>query len=131
MSRYWVFFGQSRQVKVEDVLAQWRSIGPGARDALIILAAFLVVTGAVMVWAVFLRKPSRRHSHHHHHHHHHHSEERTPNSGAEAESEELHHGSRRRKWRRPRREHRPRNPTLAETGGLPPIRDPGPSERQP
>ena len=27
--------------------------------------------------------------------------------------------------RRPRRQHRPRNPTLAETGGLPPRRDPG------
>jgi hypothetical protein len=34
----------------------------------------------------------------------------------------------RRKWRRRRRDHRPRNPTLAETGGLPPIRQPRPPE---
>ncbi|MBM3821298.1 MAG: hypothetical protein FJ404_00145 [Verrucomicrobia bacterium] len=30
---------------------------------------------------------------------------------------------RRRKRRRQRRDHRPRNPTLAETGGLPPLKD--------
>ena len=29
----------------------------------------------------------------------------------------------RKKWRKPRRAHRPLNPTLAQTGGLPPIRD--------
>ena len=31
--------------------------------------------------------------------------------------------ARRRKFRKRRREHRGRNPTLAETGGLPPVRD--------
>jgi hypothetical protein len=30
----------------------------------------------------------------------------------------------RKKWRRQRREHRPLNPTLAQTRGLPPVRDP-------
>jgi hypothetical protein len=37
----------------------------------------------------------------------------------------------RRKLRRRRRDHRPRNPTLAETGGLPPIRPDGPSHTGP
>lgn len=32
-------------------------------------------------------------------------------------------GTMRRKFRRRRKSHRPRNPTLAETGGLPPSRD--------
>ena len=38
----------------------------------------------------------------------------------EGERGERHHGRRRRTS-----EHRPRNPTLSETGGLPPLRDPG------
>jgi hypothetical protein len=35
----------------------------------------------------------------------------------------------RRKHRRRRRAHRPRNPTLAETGGLPPIKTEGEIDR--
>lgn len=39
-----------------------------------------------------------------------------------------HHRGKRRKRLRA---HRPRNPTLAETGGLPPLRDDGPPPSQP
>jgi hypothetical protein len=44
------------------------------------------------------------------------------------EDEGHHHGRRRRhRRRRHRRDHRLRNPTLAETGGLPPPKPPEPS----
>jgi hypothetical protein len=45
----------------------------------------------------------------------------------EDEEEHHHHGRRRRRRRRHRRDHRLRNPTLAETGGLPPPKPPEPS----
>ena len=66
------------------------------------LADFFIVTGAIMlaalialIWLSFFRK-KRTHLHRHRH---------------------RHHGKKRR-----RREHRLLNPTLAQTGGLPPIR---------
>ena len=43
------------------------------------------------------------------------------------EEDHHHHGRRRRRRRRHRRDHRLRNPTLAETGGLPPPKPPEPS----
>ena len=91
--------------------------GP-TREGLIILGALGLVTLAVLIWVLFIRKPRRRH-----HSHQHHSHEFGMNPGAERETESGEAPSRRRKWRRPRRPHRPRNPTLAETGGLPPVRD--------
>ena len=61
-----------------------------------------VITVALLVWAVFLRRGPRR---------------------ARArllQDEPPSSGHRRRRHRR--REHRPSNPTLAETGGLPPVK---------
>jgi hypothetical protein len=84
-------------------------------------AFFLVVLG-IFAWAAFYRKPGR-HSHHHKHHHRHHDEPPAPllampdpNIGGRA----AHHHRRRK--RRSRHKEPPRNPTLAETGGLPPVR---------
>jgi hypothetical protein len=91
--------------------------GP-TREGLIILGALGLVTLAILIWTLFIRKPHRRH----HSHHHHHSHEWGKNPGAEKEAEGGEGSSKRRKWRRQRRPHRPRNPTLAETGGLPPVR---------
>lgn len=89
-------------------------------DSLIILGFIFVLAAALFSWAYFLRKrpsavlgsnalvrPKRRHSHRRHAHR------------EEAES------SRRIRVRRRRRRHSddlPRNPTLEETGGLPPLR---------
>ena len=113
-------------VEVEDVLAQWKTWSPSARERLIVFTAIALITVPVLVWAVFVRKArrrqrSRRHSHHHSHEP---AENVAPAEGDNVTTQPR----KRRKWRRPRREHRPRNPTLAETGGLPPVRRGGPPE---
>jgi FtsZ-interacting cell division protein ZipA len=82
----------------------------GLKEILIVIGAVTAISLVVLGWVVFFRKPGRRHHHLHHHHH----RPELPNS---SDSEP------RRKWRRRRRhDSRPRNPTLAETGGLPPAR---------
>jgi hypothetical protein len=111
-------------LEMDEVLAQWQRMSASTRECLIILAAIALITGATLIWAVFLRKTRRRQHGHHH----------SPESATEAAvdtSDEPVPGRRRRKWRRPRREHRPRNPTLAETGGLPPVRTGEPPEIRP
>lgn len=70
-----------------------------------VVPVVLVITGVVavlLVWAVFLRRAPR-------------------NPRARVLSEDPPRSSHRRR-RHKRREHRPTNPTLAETGGLPPVK---------
>lgn len=80
------------------------TLANGARSAMggvaAVFVASLVVVGLCILWAVFIRKPS--------------TESRR---GALSEGGSSSRGGRRR--RRSSKE-RPRNPTLAETGGLPP-----------
>lgn len=87
---------------------------PGSGAAIVIGSIALVAFG-VLIWAVAFRKPDdeRRHRKHHW---------RRKSSRRDSRSEESESsGSDRR--RRKRRKHRPANPTLAETGGLPPRRE--------
>lgn len=51
---------------------------------------------------------------------------RQPGDESVSVSGAAHHPHHRGKRRKRLRAHRPRNPTLAETGGLPPLRDDGP-----
>jgi len=101
------------------------------REVMIVTAAAAGVTLLVVLWAVYFRRKRRHHSHHHHHHHHSGQDRAsgmTPTQTAtEAEPASGSHRRRRRRWRR---DHRPRNPTLAETGGLPPVRRDSPPEPQ-
>lgn len=103
-------------------------------DLMLIVGAGLGIAALLIVWVLYARK--RRLSNHHHqhrqyhqHHQHGHQERssapaRPPEPVREEESDDSdqrqHHHHRRRRVRR--RDHRPRNPTLAETGGLPPVR---------
>ncbi len=66
--------------------------------------AFALVILGTFGWALIFKQPLRRH---------HHRASKPDTSGT------THHRHRHR-----RKEHRPVNPTLAETGGLPPERDP-------
>jgi hypothetical protein len=111
---------------VEDALARWKSLSQSNRERLVVLTAILLVAVPFAIWALFFSKRRRHRSHHHHHHHHSRevSETALPAELEDAPPQQR----RRRKWRRPRRDHRPRNPTLAETGGLPPVRSGGPPE---
>ena len=84
---------------------------------MILIGVLLLLTTLLLLWAAFIRKRRRRQRLHHYSHRH--SAGAAP---AEAPND-LPAGRRKhRKWRHRRREHRPRNPTLAETGGLPPFR---------
>jgi hypothetical protein len=115
----------------DAILAAWRS-DPAVLERILIFGAIGLVTALVLLWAVFIRKKRRRrHSHHHHHHAHHQSSGavEVPESPKD-ESLPAQEGKRGR-HRRSRRRHRRRNPTLAETGGLPPIRPESASESEP
>jgi type VI protein secretion system component VasK len=113
-------------VEVEDVLAQWKTWSPSALERLIVITAIILIAVSVLVWAVFVRKSRRRQRSHQHGHHH--SRDPARDEAAADGDDVTTQSQKRRKWRRPRREHRPRNPTLAETGGLPPMRTGGPPE---
>jgi hypothetical protein len=102
------------------------TLGPSTRNYLIVFGAVCVVTVLAVVWAVYLRKRRRRRSGHHGYHHSSESQRGRITSSRQDQSEPV-TGTRRR-WRRRRRPHRPRNPTLAETGGLPPVREERPPE---
>ena len=80
-------------------------------DVGLILAVGLGVALIFIIWAKFFRKAKADEPKHHW---------LAENEEPEDESEEGHR--RRKKRKRLRRDHRPRNPTLAETGGLPPQR---------
>jgi len=108
------------QLRPDEVLDQWRSLSASTRDSLIVFAAFTFVVASILLWAIYVRKPRRRHHSRRRSHH-----SSSANRGAD---EAASQSPKRRKWRRPRRDHRPRNPTLAETGGLPPVRDQSPPE---
>ena len=114
---------------VDKVLAPYGFLDSSTRGGLLIFGATGLVTLLIVAWAVFLRK-RRRHRHSHHHSHRHSSQ---PVETATAPADEGAPSPPRqgRRWRRQRRKHHPRNPTLAQTGGLPPIRPEGPSEPQP
>jgi hypothetical protein len=109
----------------EDLYPKGTFLDPGTKEGLIVLGATCVVALAVMAWAALYVRKRRRHGRHAHGH-------RGQSVGAEAleavqsspGNGEVHHHRRRRKRRR---DHRPRNPTLAETGGLPPVRPDDPS----
>jgi len=132
--------------QTDAVLRSWRFMDSYSRWSLVLFGAIGLVILLVLFWSLFFwkrrRRRSRRHGHHnplsiplsevpwlrprrsHHRRHHSHSQPTeaaaaTSGDGAPATSERRHH------LRRP---HRPRNPTLAETGGLPSIRAEDPSE---
>jgi hypothetical protein len=100
------------QIDPKDSLVPDLQKTSGSRGGLIFLfAAVGIVTLLIVVWAIFVRKrpddSSRRYSY--------------PSRSVLADGPPVEHSSRRRR----RRRRRPRNPTLAQTGGLPPIRADG------
>jgi hypothetical protein len=115
------------QLEVKDVVSSWKTAGSARNDYLIVFGVAILVTLLIVLWAVFLRKPSRKH--HARHPTQHHSppiaaSTHAVSSGPASAALAL---PKRRRGRR-HRDRRPRNPTLAQTGGLPPIRTGGPPE---
>jgi hypothetical protein len=104
---------------VPDLAEMSRTGGFSGPDSLRTNAGVMIaVLGVVLLiagWAVFLRKPARR------------RERGRLVDAAPREPESGSKGGRRRR----RRMHRGRNPTLAETGGLPALRDGSGPEHRP
>jgi hypothetical protein len=100
----------------EDALPGLGPLTPAVKETLIILGALLIVIGGVLFWALVLRRRKRRSSDRHRRRH-----RKSAVKSAAAGVSEIKQLIRERQRRR-HREHRPRNPTLAETGGLPPSR---------
>lgn len=99
-------------VESEGFFLRWRADGFKVLGLSPFTWALLLVVVSLVAWAYLVRsrrrERSRRYSRYGHRHHHH------RHRGVRL------FGSHRR--RRRRRKERPRNPTLAETGGLPPPR---------
>jgi type VI protein secretion system component VasK len=114
--------------ETQEILASWRITDPATLERLVIFGAMGLVTLLALLWAVFLRKRRRRRKHHHPH-----QNSSKPAEVPEAAKDEdaPTRPEKRRHRRRSGRRHRPRNPTLAETGGLPPVRPESPPEPQP
>ena len=100
--------------------------GRGMRESLIVMGALAMVFLGALVWAAFFRKTSRRHHHSPRHHHDRHQGDaaETPVAadaavGAAVPTEAPPRHKRKHRHRRRRRMYQGRNPTLAETGGLP------------
>lgn len=85
-------------------------LGMRASDVMLLLGVAFVLALVLLVWAVYIRKPKR--------------EQNDRVFESRKYIEELDDGTirKRKKHRRRRRDHRGRNPTLSEVGGLPPMK---------
>jgi hypothetical protein len=90
------------------------------RDVLLVVGAALIMALVLFLWAFLTRKNRQRHS----------ATSRGTRLIYRSEKGAVSSDGRRRRVRKKRREHPdnlPRNPTLAEAGGLPPLRPEDPS----
>jgi uncharacterized membrane protein YccC len=116
----------SSPIEVQDVTDNWHRLSLFRREPMLLGGTVLALCLAISLWLILTSKRRQRRARHHSHR----SRQFGMNPGTTNEDPAL-AMPRRRKWRRRRRDHRPRNPTLAETGGLPPIRRDGPSQTAP
>jgi hypothetical protein len=93
----------------------WKQLAPSRNEFGLIFIAIAVIAVLALIWAVFIRKREgdrpNRYSY-------------PRGSGSEKNGASNDSGSGRQRRRKRKRRHR-RNPTLAETGGLPPLRSEG------
>ncbi len=114
--------------ETQKLLESWRLTGPATVERLIIFGAIGFVALVLALGVVLLRKKRRRRRHHHAHQ----SFSRPAEMPKSVEDENVSAPPVRGRHRRhSRHRHRPRNPTLAETGGLPPIRAESPPAPEP
>ena len=91
------------------------------REILLVLGCLALLSIGLLLWAAYIRKRKRHSSGHSHRSHR--SSRTTPGLGTAAGGEQGSEPRRRRhRHRRRRSSGYPLNPTLAQTGGLPPVR---------
>jgi hypothetical protein len=113
------------EFEFDDVAFSWRKVSPTTREGLAVFGALILITILLIIWAAFLRRRSRRRSAHRHYH----GSRDIANKpiattapgmgGVGKPGPEASPGVVKK---RRRRRALPTNPTLAQTGGLPPIR---------
>src|SRR5262245_47756269 len=112
-------------VEPKELGSYWHNSNISRAGLGAVASAISVVTVLILVWAIFIRKPSderpRRYQY------------PAPPAKQEGDKNEQNSNSGRhsRRKKRRRRGHRTRKPTLAETGGLPPLREDVPSDDPP
>ena len=118
MTRYFCFLAQLDGLNALNPAAPVaKSTGLVFMNVLAIIASALALGSILLLWARYYVRRSKRPRHLH--------RERTrlsypaPFLSDEADQHEHDHRRRRRRYRR---DHRPRNPTLGQSGGLPPPR---------
>jgi hypothetical protein len=84
-----------------------------ASDLILIIGLAALIFGGIISWIVFVRGPRT------------HPNERRKSVTPQVTVTDDGRERRRKKKRSRRREHRQVNPTLSQTGGLPPAREPG------
>ena len=92
-------------------------VSPVMRERLLVLGAIVLVAGIILAWAYFSRQKRRQSVRREERRHRRRSFAR---NASKSVAEIKNFVKEKQKGRR--RQHRPRNPTLAETGGLPPVR---------
>ncbi len=113
------FFGQITVPGAPQGGTWWKTFSSATIGILIVLGVVAVISAGIFIWAAFFRKRrKRRHSYERWH--------KRKDQAEESSSKSSHHPGASHRRHRHHRHHRerPRNPTLAETGGLPPIRTP-------
>jgi len=107
------------ELQFDDAIRALHRKGGDTRDLLILCGALLLITLLILVWAVFVRKRRRQRATHY-------AAPRHGQAAPKDRGDALPVPHQRRRHRR--RAHRPLNPTLAQTRGLPPPRTEGPEE---
>jgi len=90
---------------------------PAMKERLIVIGALIFVSLIVLGWALLFRRKRRRAARRAD------RQRRRESFNKNAAQGGTERKRNRSEHRRRRRHHRPRNPTLAETGGLPPVRE--------
>jgi hypothetical protein len=112
----WLLGGVVPADNASPFFSPFFAIGLDTLRNISLIPALFIVIAAVFAWAVLIRKPRSERPHHHRHHW------RTSRSQPVPETKRATKGFLFWRRHRRRRRERPRNPTLAETGGLPGVR---------
>jgi hypothetical protein len=99
-----------------DLLPAIGPMSPAWRDFFVMLGVMVFIIAGALIWAIFLRRKRRRRAHHFHHRRHRTSYREQLRKGATGIKQYVQERRRRHRVRYPV------NPTLAQTGGLPPVR---------